>query len=145
MSKFGKLKSYDVRADKAIKYDLIDIEMNGKTPFLMVKPATEANKPYTRAQLKSSNKRIQRAAAKGISLETLEANRDDDRQQYPRHIIMDWGNVFDDDGKAVDFTAENCQEFLEALPNWVFDGLRSFCSQATNFAETVDEEVLGNS
>lgn len=144
MAKFGSLKHYDVNADKAVKYELTDIVMNGKTPYLMVKPATEANKPYTRAQLKSSNKRIQRAAAKGISLETLEANREDDRQQYPRHIITGWGNVFDDEGKEVEFTIQNGEEFLEALPNWIFDGLRGFCSQATNFADTVDEEELGN-
>jgi hypothetical protein len=144
MSQFNSLKQFDISSDTVMKFELVDIQMGGKTPYLMVKPATEANKPYTRAQLKSSNKRIQRAAAKGISLETLEANRDDDRSQYPRHIITDWGNVFDDNGDPVPYSVANCTEFMEALPNWVFDGLRSFCSQPTNFADTVDEDELGN-
>lgn len=144
MSQFNSLKQFDISGDRTVPYEMMDIQMGGKTPILMVKPATEANKPYTRNQLKSSNKRIQRAAAKGISLETLEANRDDDRNQYPRHIIVGWDNVFDDNGEPVPYTVANCTEFMEALPNWVFDSLRSFCSQPTNFADTVDEDELGN-
>lgn len=141
---FKNLKQYDISATTSVKYEIIDIEMNGKTPFLMVKTATQSNKAYTKAQLKSSNQRIQRAAAKGISLETLDANREDDRKQYPKYIVDGWGNVFDDDGKEVKFTAEHCAEFLEALPDWIFDGVRAFCGSAQNFADQVDEDDLGN-
>ena len=141
---FTNLKQYDISAEKSVQYDLVDITMNDKIPFLMVRPATEANKPYSRAQLKSSNKRLQRAVAKGISIETLEANRDDDRVHYPQYVITGWGNVFDDAHNEVPFTPANCQEFLEALPNWIFDQVRNFCSSPVNFADTVNEDELGN-
>lgn len=144
MSKFGNLKQYEIDPTKSVKYSITDIEMGGKTPYLMVKPATQTNKPYTKAQLKSSNQRIQRQAAKGISLEGLEANREDDKAHYPKFIITGWGNVFDDEGNDVPFTVENCAEFLEALPDWVFDGVRAFCSVPTNFADEADEEDVGN-
>jgi hypothetical protein len=144
MSKFSNLQKYEIAADKAVKYDLVDIQMNGKTPFVMVKPATEANKPFAKAQLARSNKRIKAASARGVSLETLEASRDDDRDLYPKHIITGWGNVFDNDGGEVAFSVENCKEFLDALPGWIFDALRVFCTTPSNFAGVVDGEELGN-
>ena len=144
MSKFSNLQQYEITADKTVKYEMSDIQMNGKTPFLMVKPATEANKPFAKSQLARSNKRIKIASARGVSLEALEANRADDRDLYPKHIITGWGNVFDNEGGEVPFTGENCKEFLEALPGWIFDSLRSFCATPSNFSGVVDGEELGN-
>ncbi len=144
MSKFGNLAQYDVKADKAVRYDVEEIRMAGKTPWLMVKPATEANKPFARAQLKSSNKKLKLSSARGITVESLEATRKDDRALYPKYIITDWGNVFDDEGLEVPFNAENCKEFIDAIPDWIFDQMRQFCAVPANFAETADEQEVGN-
>jgi len=146
MANFDNLKAFDVKADTAVQYDLNEIQMNGKTPFLMVKPATEANKPFARAQLQRSNKRARSAGGRGVSLETIEGTRDDDRDLYPRFVIEDWGNVFDMDGLPVPFSVKSCQEFLTALPNWVFDNVRSLCTSPTNFAghSVEDDEAVGN-
>lgn len=146
MANFDNLKAFDVKAETAVRYDITDIQMNGKTPFLMVKPATEANKPFARAQLLRSNKRARAAGGRGVSLETIEGTRDDDRELYPRYVIEDWGNVFDTDGQPVAFSVKSCQEFLTALPNWVFDGVRNYCTTPTNFAgqSVEDDEAVGN-
>jgi hypothetical protein len=143
---FNQLKQFEVEPDKSVKYSLTEIQMNGQTPFLMVKPATEANKPFARAQLLRSNKRVANRGGRGVSLETIENTRDDDKELYPRFVITGWGNVFDDTGKEVPFSLKSCEEFLAALPNWVFDNLRQHCTTPTNFAGmTVDDmNELGN-
>lgn len=146
MANFDNLKSFDVQVEKTVRYELNDIQMNGKTPFLMVKPATEANKPFARAQLLRSNKRVRAAGGRGVSLETIEGTRDDDRELYPRFVIEGWGNVFDTDGTLVEFSVKSCEEFLKALPSWVFDGVRGYCTTPSNFAgnNPEDTEELGN-
>lgn len=146
MPNFDNLKSFDVKVETTVRYDINDVQMNGKTPFVMVKPATEANKPFARAQLLRSNKRVRASAGRGVSLETIEGTRDDDRELYPRYVIESWGNVFDTDGTEVPFSVKNCEEFLKALPNWVFDGLRGYCTSPTNFAgsSVEDDEAVGN-
>jgi len=149
MANFDNLKAFDVKADMSVKYEITEIRMgDNKTPFLMVQPATEANKPFARAQLARSNKRVRAAAGRGVSLEAIEGTRDDDRTLYPRFVITAWGDVFDTDGTPVEFSVKNCEDFLTALPNYIFDGVRSFCTNPSNFSaitDPADDEALGNS
>lgn len=149
MANFDNLKAFDVKTDASVKYDITEIRMgDSKTPSLMVQPATEANKPFARAQLARSNKRVRAAGGRGVSLEAIEGTRDDDRTLYPRFVITGWENVFDTDGSPVPFSVKNCEEFLTALPNWIFDGVRGFCTNPSNFAavtDPADDEALGNS
>lgn len=143
---FANLKDYEVETEVLVKYEMPDIQMNGKTPFMMVKPATEANKPFARAQLLRSNKRTMSRGNRGVSLETIENTRDDDRALYPKHVICGWGNVFDDEAKEVPFSVKMCEEFLTQLPNWVFDGMRQYCTSPANFVTLSQEDLveLGN-
>ena len=148
MANFDNLKAFDVKTDTSIKYDITEIRMgDNKTPFLMVQPATEANKPFARAQLQRSNKRVRAAGGRGVSLEAIEGTRDDDRELYPRFVVTGWGNIFDTNHAPVEFSVKNCQEFLTALPNWIFDSVRGFCTNPTNFSaitDPADDEALGN-
>lgn len=141
MANFSFLKDFDVKAEQSQRFDMGDIQMGGKTPYLMLKPATEANKPFARAQLLRSNKRMRSTGGRGVSLETIEGSRDDDRDLYPRFVITGWGNVFDQSGNEVAFSVKECEEFLTALPNWVFDGVRAYATNAQNFASLNDEDV----
>lgn len=148
MANFDHLKAFDVQMNASIKYEITEIRMgDNKTPFLMVQPATEANKPFARAQLARSNKRVRAAAGRGVSLETIEGTRDDDRELYPRFVVTGWGNVFDTDKEPVEFSVKSCQEFLTALPNHILDNVRSFCTNPSNFmaiTDPADDEALGN-
>ena len=141
MANFDYLKDFDVKSEESQKYEMGDIRMNDKVPFLMVKPATEANKPFARAQLLRSNKRIKSTGGRGVSLETIEGSRDDDRELYPRFVITGWGNVFDTSKKEITFSVRECEEFLTALPNWIFDGLRSYCTNPQNFSALDESDI----
>lgn len=149
MPSFDNLKAFDVKTDTSVRYEINEIRMgDNRVPYLMVKPATEANKPFARAQLLRSNKRVRTNAGRGVSLENIMDTRDDDRQLYPKFVVEGWGDVYDTDGKPVDYSTKNCEDFLKALPDWIFDGLRSFCTNPSNFAgipDPADDEALGNS
>lgn len=130
---------------------LKELEVKGKTaefslsmlrgcPKLIVRPATESNKPYFNEVLRRSVKTLRKAASGDISVstETLEKNREDDRRLFPKYVIVDWKDIKDSQGKDVPFTQENCAEFLQALPDWIFDDIGIFCRKNSNF---VDEPV----
>ena len=42
---------------------------------------------------------------------------------------------------AVEFSLEECKQFLGALPNWLFDEMRLFAGNPSNFAEMIDVQV----
>ena len=77
-------------------------------------------------------------------------NRDEDRRLYPKHILRGWRGVVDSNGDVVEFNPERAAEFVEALPDWLFDELRAFCGDVQNFLEEDDgdeeddEELAGN-
>lgn len=148
MPDFSNLQAFDVKPDASVRYDIADIRMgDNKIPYLMVKPATEANKPFARAQLLGSNKRVRANAGRGVSLETIQDTRDDDRRLYPRFVVEGWGDVYDTAGNEVPFSVKACEEFLAALPNHVFDNVRTFCSNPMNFAgihSEAEDEAVGN-
>ena len=85
-----------------------------------------------------------------MTLEGLDANRADDRELYPLFIITGWGNVFDTNQQPVAFSQSVCKEFIAQLPAWIFDDIRVFCSQASNFVNVatddslVDKDAVGN-
>lgn len=141
MTNFSHLKELEVK-DKTADYTIYQIIGE---PTLIVKPATEANKAYFNSVLRQSRRNI--SALKGqINAKTIKRNRDEDKKLYPKSIITGWKDVRDNEGKSVKFSIENAGDFIEALPDWVFDDLRGFCGDPSNFfGEQIDvEEKLGN-
>jgi hypothetical protein len=147
LSKFEHLKRFDVSRD-AVRYDLD--QLTGDM-YLMVRPATDANKPLLNDALRRVNARPRRARAK-MDAERLDKTRDEDRQLYSQHVVVGW-SVKDGEGKAVPFSKEECLDFLTQLPNWVFDDLRAFCGDPNNFLNLPEDDeepeagdtTLGNS
>jgi hypothetical protein len=140
LSKFDHLKKFEVSKD-AVRYDLD--QLTGGM-YLMVRPATEANKGLLSESLKRVNARPQRARRAKVSAEKLEQTRDEDRQLYAKHVVEGWGNVRDSDGKVVEFSKEEVLDFLTALPDWVFDELRAFCTDPNNFLGDLPEDEGGD-
>lgn len=141
MPDFNYLNDFDVTNASTSKYKMYQIELKGKHPVLTVLPATQANEKYFNALLKRS-KRIQRQVESGnIDTALLQANREEDKGLYPEYVITGWRNVFDSAGKSVEFTKENCTDFLAALPDHVFDDLADFCRTPQSFIETSVREV----
>jgi len=133
MSNFDYLQKLNVTGDRIVDYTFYNI---GGEPTFQVRPATESNKPYFNAMLKRSRKMARVIASGNINAAHLDQNRDNDRDLFPKHVIVGWKNVVDNEGNPVEFTQENATDYLSKLPNWILDDLRNFVATPTNFAET---------
>ena len=142
MADFSHLKALEVSSEKTARYTLHQITVNGKTPTLIVAPATEANKPYFNALLKRAGKISSALRAGSINAGMIEQNREEDSALYPLHVVKGWEDMIDGKtGKGVNFSKEECANFLSELPDWLFDDLRTFCGNPANFAELMDVEI----
>jgi hypothetical protein len=132
MSKFKHLERFQAPADKTIPYDLIQIEGDA---VLHVVQATDANEKYWNAILRRNSASVRRLRSGRLNAAVLDSTRDHDRELFAKLIVKGWENVEDDQGNPVPFSQEDCLGFLQALPNWIFDDLRNFASDAQNFLE----------
>lgn len=138
---FSHLKKLEVTGKTA---RCVLFQVSGE-PVLHVAPATEANRPYFVELLKQSRKNRQQIAAGGFSASVIKANRAIDRELYPLFIIKDWEGIVDINGAPVAANTESIREFVDALPDWVFDQIRSFAAEPSNFVGVSAEEIAGNS
>ncbi len=141
MTDFSHLKGLEVSADNTAKYTIHQIMVNGKTPTLIVAPATEANKPYFNALLKSTGKNARTIRAGIMNTGMLDENRKEDRELYPSHIVKGWDDMLDAGGKEIKFSMNEVVSFLSELPDWLFDDIRNFCGNPANFTELVNLEI----
>lgn len=136
---FDHLRKYEI-ADRTAQLSLPWIE---GSPVLQLRPATEANRDYQAAQLRIGRAQL-RALSDRPTLRLLDELRSRLRDLYPRHVLVGWEGVVDDNGEAVPFSTERAVEFVNALPDWIFDKIVIFCSEAGNFTAGSDEVMLGN-
>lgn len=145
---FSHLSKLEVPASETQDYTMSQVTVNGVSPVLQVLPATEANKPYFNELLKRGNRNQRQITAGKITTALIQDNREENRKLYAKHVVKGWtdGTVLGDDGKPVKFTPEACLEFIEALPDWLFDQVTSYCSDALNFVgdTSLDVEEVGN-
>lgn len=145
MTKFDFTR-LNVADGRTAKLTMHQIAVGDVTPYLVVRPATEATKPYYNALLKRAGKNVRAVSAGAISAGMVSENRDEDRRLFPAHIVVTWGYVRADgsevegrmpdaEGKDIPFSAEACADFLRALPDWLFDDVRQFCSNPANFVD----------
>jgi hypothetical protein len=130
MTDFSHLKNLDVK-DKTARCPIHQI---AGAPVLIMKPATEANKPYFNAVLKKSRRNVRALKAGAINQVMIAENREQDRELFPRFVVTGWENVSDAEGNAVEFNRDNCEAYLRALPDWIFDEVRNFAGDSVNFA-----------
>jgi hypothetical protein len=123
----------------------------GDKARVAVKPASEANLSYFNAMLRRSANRARRIARMDrITAEDAAANRADDRDLYPRHVLVNWEGVCDTSNAPVPFNEDNTREFCEKLPDWLFDRIRNVATTPERFLKHHDdvdpnpEELAGN-
>lgn len=138
MSKFKNLQKYTVEA--TAECELFDImNEDGSYPVLIVKPATSKNPEYYNQQMRMAVARKEDAlrynSTKIIDALMLENQRKDDRELFPRTVIVGWKNVIDADGTIVDFNIDDCIDFLDAIPDYIFDKIREFAKNEANFSK----------
>jgi hypothetical protein len=141
MSKFGYIKEARLTLDRTANFTFHGITVNGKSPILVVRPASELNKGYFNALLRRSARMARRVAAGKMDVAMISENREEDRGLYPKHVVIDWQDVLDEEGNEVKFSRDDCLEFINAIDNHVFDELRNFCASPESFAEDLNLDV----
>lgn len=127
-------------------------EIEGE-PWIEVYPATETNKRYTNAVLEQSGKMLQRLQGRKMTTRMIEDARKEDRPLYAQLVATGRWGVIDAHGNQLEFTADVCEAFFNAIPNRLFDGLRKYCGNESNFTAKgaqeaptpEEEEQLGES
>jgi hypothetical protein len=127
---FSRFSKYDV-ASEAVDFVLPEIpgEMT-----LKVLSAGPSNGPYMAAALRL------KPAKRRVTTDSLVTDRESDKAMFAKFIIVGWANVTNDTGLDVPFSPDKARELLDALPDWIFDELRRFCLNVTNFV-TSDVDV----
>lgn len=141
---FSHYRRADVNQGDTAIYVMDDLD---PSPHLIVKPAMALNPPYFNQALKRPGfSRVGRKMTASVLRKTQEA----DVELYPLHVIERWTkNVFTktvvEGGKEkwedVPYSVEACQQWVAALPWHVFQNLRVFCMDVTNFRDDLDEAV----
>lgn len=132
MTDFSNVSKLALSPERTAKFPLYQLEGE---PTLIVVSATDANKPYYNKLLQRSPGSARKFRALGVSAGLIEENREADRELYAKYVLRGWERVQDVGGKDVAFSTQEGEQFLAALPSWLFDDLRTFCSDPNNFLE----------
>jgi hypothetical protein len=146
MADFAFLSGYDQSAEPR-PYVFSEIECKLGPVTLYSRPATEANATYHNEWLRRVAERQKAGQAKQTAdAAVLSEARDEDRDLLGLTCATGWANVPDSEGKAVEFSTEEVQAFLKALPDWIFDRYRHWAMNPRNFMarDAVKTEQLGN-
>ena len=142
MTDFSHLKKLDVTSENTQEYPMPEVVDDA---VLILRPANESNKGYINALLRMTGKHGMRKVKAKLDSKALEKQRDQDKELYPDHVIVGWKGIVDSKNKPVKFTPKAAAEFIDVLPNWLFDGVRTFASVPANFIEVIDsEDKAGN-
>lgn len=123
---------YAVSSTKTAQFEFLAIE---GIPTLTVKPATEVNKPFYNNLLRRGKNAARVQRTRGMNADMVAQYRNEDRELYSKHVVTAWKGVKDKDGKEVPFSADECQAFLTAIPDHIFDDLREFVTNEGNFVD----------
>lgn len=151
MTTFNNVAKYKVSVDARVRYDLGIVlgERDGKpvTAVLVVTMANDLNPDFLNEVLKATpgdakgrtlNPATATAAQKMVMIRSA---LEEDKKLFAKHVIKGWENVFDDTGREMPFSPEECLNFLNFLPEHIFKELRIYCQIADNFIG-VDAAVL---
>ena len=103
MTDLSHFESYAVKAETTAEYQMSQISINGMSPTLTMRPATEANSAYFNAALRSSSRRLRAVQAGGVSADMLEEHRRLDKDLFPRHVMVGWKDMTAANGANVPF------------------------------------------
>lgn len=143
MVDFSNLKAYE--PTDMVAYRLTQLQGSCS---LNLRPATEANPKYfaafmkRNAQYAKSNRRVT------VTQALINDTRDSDKDLFATHVIVGWSGITDINGETVPFTPQNVRQFLDAIPDWIFDDIRAFASDPSNFVSLEDGDesaIAGNS
>lgn len=127
MPDFSNLKAAEMDGVNPRPYTINVLE---DAPQLWFLPATSANPKFYAETMKRAAERT--GPRRGTPEQIAEAARDEDRQILALTCLTKW-EVNDAEGNPVELNYENGLEFFRALPDWVFDLIRSWAQNPLNF------------
>ena len=136
---FSHLRRLNVNKSSTAEYEIVEIEGD---PVLEGVFAGETNIPYYNALLKRSHRNARKFKANKVSSKEIEDARNHDRELYPEYVITGWRNVFDSNGSEVNFSKSNLKEFLNSLPNYLFQDIRDFFGNPESFVSDPEDAPL---
>lgn len=138
MVDFSNISKLEVTGEHTAEY--VFEGLHGQ-PKVRVRPITRANKSYTNAMLKrlAPSKKNKNT---NITVDDIERHQKWDLDLFPKYVLTDWEGVVDTDGNEVEFTEVNAAAFVKALPADMFDELREYCADISNFRDLLDVEDL---
>jgi hypothetical protein len=166
MTSFSKLQRFKVSSQTTVRYDLGFTmgalpDQEPKNVVLVLAPATGSNAELLNDVLRERARRQREEATtqkgrrrrpgraepvKSVETQMREATeaRDLDREKFAKFVVKGWENVFDDTNTVSPHSEANCLDFLRALPDEIFDDVRVFCYDASNFQPTEVEGLAKN-
>jgi hypothetical protein len=164
---YSHLRKLDVTEASEAEYVFNDIivgrndDGSGINPSIWFRPMIESNKLFLHERIKLATERAEaltksKKKDKVAQLaDRMDEDRDTDRVLIARTCALRWGTApKDTKGKEHEFSAEECLSFLQALPNYIFEPLRSWVQNPYNFVDPeayetgggiVNGDALGNS
>jgi hypothetical protein len=129
-----------LKADGVIEYPLVEFTDEVK-PVLLLRSPSEGNKDYTNGILRLTGQADGGRKKKlKVDAKFMDEMREQDRELYPECVITGWKGVVDEDGVDVPFSTKACADFLSELPDWIFDGIRSYAQEPENFTKQISKE-----
>ena len=106
---------------------------------LELRTASMSNNGYYNASLKLAARRSDSPLPKHMEQkDEVNQGRLDDRVTFPGTVLVGWEGVVDDEGQPVPFSKEHAIDLVDALPDWMFDSLRIFAMDPSNFIQAGD-------
>ena len=142
VSKFGNLQKFHLKPGATAVFEVYEfdtppgsLDRDGnpmRHPRITCRPATEENKEHWNQVVRRASKSAARMRGRAPQ-DVLSENREEDRGLFPLYVVVGWEGVFDAGGAPVPFSSKEALEYFKAWPNYVFDRLRAWASEQTNF------------
>jgi hypothetical protein len=147
MSLFAHLSQHNVNEQTTTDFQLPHLK--GR-PVLKLAPMTKENSSFLVDALKRPMRQAPRAAT-GPELEAAATSaRLRDSALMARYVLKGWtGMLHPETGEEIPFNPQNARDFLDTLASkvgWMFDEIRDFATEITNFVNVIDHtETAKNS
>lgn len=132
--------------DEASWLDLPEVAPKAR---VLLKQASDRNRPYFNALLKRANRN--RARPDAVDAQRIDQGRQEDRELFGLHVLVGWEGIEDQDGEPLAFNRDLGREFCQKLPGWIFDKLRVHAATPERYLRPGEElppdpeELAGNS
>jgi len=143
MADFSYFKRLDVAPEATARLPLyMIVEAGVPVPTLILRPATIHNTRFHNESMRRLERR-----QKGGERDAFERLlRDVDRELFAQHVIVGWEDVTDAHGTPVAFASDVALEYFRAMPDSLFDQVRFFARDESNFRQVIDAaSAAGNS